>query len=152
MSTSIRTPINDPEMYAIFGAAINVHRKMGRGFLEHVYAPCLAIELQRQGVPFEREVTLRIHYDGIPLPVSFRVDFVCFGSIVVEIKALPRLTGREEAQAINYLKAANMHRCALLNFGEDVLGKKRIVWNLPPELDPLRRGSPIEPEGPAHST
>ena len=76
-----RPPIDDPETYAIFGAGITVHRKMGRGFLEHVYAPCLAIELQRQGIPFEQEVALPVQYDGIPLPVSFRVDFVCFGSI-----------------------------------------------------------------------
>lgn len=138
MMNTTRPPLHDPETYAIFGAAITVHRKMGRGFLEQVYRPCLAIELQRRNIPFEQEVILPVAYDGIPLPVSFRVDFVCFCSVVVEVKALSALTSREEAQVMNYLKAAGMHRGVLLNFGSDILGKKRLVWNLPPESDPLR--------------
>lgn len=147
MTNLNRPPIDDPETHAILGAGITVHRKMGRGFLEHVYAPCLAIELQRHGIPFEQEVALPVQYDEIPLPVSFRVDFVCYGSIIVEVKALPRLTSREEAQLMNYLKAANMHRGLLLNFGEEVLGKKRIVWNLPLDVDPLHRAGIMVSEG-----
>lgn len=139
MDNDIRRPdLDDPQTHAIIGAAIAVHRHMGRGFLEQVYPLCLAIEFQRQGIPFEREVALPVHYDGIPLPVTFRVDFVCYGAIVVEVKALPRLTPREEAQLLNYLKASNMHRGLLLNFGDTVLGKMRKVWGLPPGNDPLR--------------
>ena len=137
MNTTARAPFNDPQTHAIFGAAIAVHRKMGRGFLEHVYPPCLAIEFQRRKIPFEQEVLLPVAYDGIPLPVSFRVDFVCFGSVIVEVKALPSLTAREQAQLMNYLKASGMHRGLLLNFGSDVLGKQRVVWNLPLTGDPL---------------
>jgi GxxExxY protein len=140
MLTDPRAALNDPETYAIFGAAIVVHRKMGRGFLEPVYRACLAIELRRQDIPFEREVSLRVAYDGITLPLSFRTDFVCFGSIVVEVKALPELRSRDTAQLMNYLKASGLHRGVLLNFGSGVLGKQRVVWNLPIESDPLGRG------------
>jgi GxxExxY protein len=139
MISEVKTPLDDPETYAIFGAAIAVHRNMGRGFLEHVYRPCLAIEFARRNIPFEREVALSVSYDGTPLPVSFRVDFVCFGAIVVEVKALPALTAREQAQLMNYLKASRMHRGVLLNFGSEVLGKQRLVWALPATADPLRR-------------
>lgn len=134
--------MNDPETYAIFGAAIEVHREMGRGFLEPVYRACLAIELQRRSIPYEREVCLRVAYDGITLPLSFRSDFVCFNSIVVEVKALPELRPRDTAQMMNYLKASGLHRGVLLNFGSSVLGKQRVVWNLPIEADPLGRGRP----------
>jgi GxxExxY protein len=145
MSLTTRPPIDDPETHAIFGAAIAVHRKMGRGFLEHVYYPCLAIEFQRSSIPFEREVVVRPHYDGLALPVVFRLDFVCFASIVVEVKALPKITPREEAQLMNYLKATKLHRGVILNFGDDLLGKRRIVWDLPIEQDPLRHRTNLTP-------
>jgi GxxExxY protein len=151
MTHDVKPPIDDPETYAIFGAAIAVHRHMGRGFLEPVYRPCVAIEFQRRKIPFQQEVALPVSYDGIPLPVSFRADFVCFNAIIVEVKALPTLGPREQAQLMNYLKAAGMHRGVLLNFGSDVLGKKRVVWNLPRELDPLNRGMDLAPKGGAWS-
>ncbi len=140
-----RPPVEDPETHAIIGAAIAVHRTMGRGFLEHVYHHCLAIEFQRQRIPYEKEVLLPITYDGVPLPVAFRADFVCYESIIVELKALPTLSSREEAQLLNNLKAANMHRGVLLNFGSEVLGKKRRVWGLPQSADPMRSRAQIEP-------
>jgi GxxExxY protein len=135
---STRTELVDPQTYSIFGAAIEVHRKMGRGFLEQVYFQCLEIEFQRRSIPYEREVSLPVRYDGILLPVSFRVDFVCYESIVVEVKALSAITGREEAQVLNYLRASGMRRGVLLNFGTDLLGKHRYVWRLPFEQDPMR--------------
>jgi GxxExxY protein len=104
-----------------------------------VYASCLAIEFHRRKIPFEREVALQVTYDGVPLPVSFRADFVCYGAVLIEVKALAQLTAREEAQAINYLKASGLHRAVVLNFGSEVLGKRRLVWRLPTDLDPLRR-------------
>jgi GxxExxY protein len=134
--------LDDPETHAIIGAAIAVHRTMGRGLLEHVYHHCLAIEFQRQGIPYEKEVLLPITYDGVPLPVAFRADFVCYGSIIVELKALPTLSSREEAQLLNNLKAANMQRGLLLNFGSEVLGKKRRVWGLSPHADPMNSRPP----------
>jgi GxxExxY protein len=139
MLNSIRPPMNDPETYEIFGAAIEVHRAMGRGFLEHVYHPCLAIEFRRRNIPFEQQVILPVAYDGIPLPISFRVDFICYGAVIVEVKALPTITSREQSQVMNYLKASGLTRGVILNFGGDVLGKRRVVWNLPNDVDPLRQ-------------
>ena len=146
MDSDLRRPaMDDPQTHAIIGAAIAVHRQMGRGFLEQVYRPCRAIEFQRRDIPFDREVALPVHYDGIALPVTFRVDFICYGAVVVEVKALPRLTTREEAQLLNYLKAANLHRGLLLNFGDTVLGKLRKVWGLAPDTDPLRLRAGVTP-------
>jgi GxxExxY protein len=139
MTNDPHDTFNDPDTYAIFGAGIAVHQTMGRGFLEQVYRACLAIEFQRRKIPFEREVILPVAYDGIPLPVAFRADFVCFSSVIVEVKALPTITSREQAQVMNYQKAAGIHRAVLLNFGSDVLGKRRYVWNLPPDQDPLKK-------------
>ena len=64
------------------------HKKMGRGFLEEVYPECLAIEFHRRSIPFNREVRLPVRYDSILLPVHFKVDFICFDEVLVEIKAL----------------------------------------------------------------
>ena len=78
----------DSETHEIIGAAIEVHRRWGAGFLEGVYQEALAIEFHHQGVPFEREVAIPIKYRDIQLASTFRADFVCFGSIIVELKAL----------------------------------------------------------------
>ena len=93
----------DAETHAIIGAAIEVHRRLGAGFLESVYQEALATELQHQGVPFAREVAIPVIYRDIQLTSSFRADFVCYGSIIVELKALRQLTDTEHAQVIHYL-------------------------------------------------
>jgi GxxExxY protein len=120
----------DPETYAILGAAIEVHRTLGHGFLEQVYQAALARELKARFVPFEREVAIPVFYAGEPLDVFYRADFVCYGSVIVELKALSNLTGTEQAQVINYLKATGLRRALLLNFGADRLEYKRLVFNL----------------------
>ena len=130
---------DDPETRAIIGAAIEVHKKMGRGFLEPVYPECLAVEFHRRGIAFDREVRLPVRYDGILLPVHFRVDFVCFSAVLVEVKALAIMTTREHAQLMNYLRASGLRRGLLLNFGADVLATKRFVMELPDRVDPLKR-------------
>jgi GxxExxY protein len=117
----------DEQTYAIIGAAMEVHRQLGYGFLETVYQEALAIELSLRNIPFEREVELPVTYKGNVLLCLFRVDFICFDDVLVELKALSALSGIEEAQAINYLKASGFRRSLLINFGAPSLEYKRMV-------------------------
>lgn len=120
----------DPETYAIIGAAMAVHRELGPGFLESVYQEALSIELNHRSILFEREAEICISYRGQKLAATFRADFICYGSVIVELKALSKLSGTEEAQVINYLKATNLNRALLINFGTRSLEHKRLVLNL----------------------
>ncbi|MEO6060869.1 MAG: GxxExxY protein [Thermoflexales bacterium] len=118
---------HDQQTYAIIGAAMAAHRELGQGFLEAVYHAALEQEFDHHGIPFEREVELKIGYKGRILSVTYRADFICFGCIIVELKALDKLTAREVAQMINYLKATGMQRGLLLNFGAKSLECRRLV-------------------------
>jgi GxxExxY protein len=106
---------------------MEVHRQLGSGFLEGVYHEALAIESRQRAIPFGHEVDLPIHYKGHPLTCSYRADFICFDAIVVELKALPALRPREHSQVIKYLKATNLRRGLLFNFGTPRLDYKRII-------------------------
>jgi GxxExxY protein len=117
---------DDPETGAIIRAALHVHIVLGPGFLEAVYQAALARELERRGIPFQREASLPVWYDGEWLDVHYRVDFAC-GDILVELKALPSLSGVEESQIINYLHARRGGRGLLLNFGAGRLEIRRFV-------------------------
>jgi len=108
---------NDPRTFAIIGAAMEVHRQLGHGFLEPVYQEALAVEFDARSVPQVREVDLPIYYKGQRLKTCYRVDFVCYESVIVELKALAKLSGTEEAQVLNYLKASGHEIGLLLNFG-----------------------------------
>ena len=112
----------DERTYAIIGAAQKVHRVLGCGFLERVYQEALAIELRRCGIPTAREVELPIDYEGERLACTYRVDFLCYDNVVVELKALSRTSGIEEAQVLNYLKAGGFEVGLLLNFGAKIAG------------------------------
>lgn len=105
------------EVYAFVGAAIEVHREFGAGFLEAVYQEGLEIELADRRIPFLPQHELRLFYKGRELKKTYCVDFLCFGQIIVEIKALDRLSGKEEAQVLNYLKATGLRVGLLINFG-----------------------------------
>jgi GxxExxY protein len=118
----------DPQTYAIIGAAMEIHRQLGHGFLEAVYQDAAVIEFPLREIPFGKEVTLPIQYKGILLPTHYRADFVCFSEIIVEFKALSRLSSVEESQLLNYLKATGLKRGLLLNFGAPSLQYKRLVW------------------------
>lgn len=120
----------DPQTYAIIGAAMEVHRILGHGFLEAVYQEALACEMLERGIAFEREVALPVCYKGRRLQCAYRADFVCFGEVIVELKALSQLTSVDEAQVINELKATGLHRSLLLNFGAPSLESKRLVFDL----------------------
>jgi GxxExxY protein len=88
----------DPRTHAIIGAAIEVHRQLGCGLLEAVYQEAMALELKERRVPYLREVELPVCYKGQELSTSYRADLICFDSVIVELKALPRLSGIEQAQ------------------------------------------------------
>ena len=105
------------EVYAVVGAAIEVHRELGAGFLEAVYQEAMERELATRGVAFESQRELVIQYKGQPLGKSYVCDLLCFDSVLVELKAMDRLSGREEAQLINYLKSSGLSVGVLINFG-----------------------------------
>jgi len=105
------------EVYAIISAAIEVHRELGPGFLEAVYQEALELELKDHAIPFEAQKQLRIQYKGKMLNKEYFADFVCFNQIIVEIKSMNRLSGNEEAQVLNYLKATGFKVGVLINFG-----------------------------------
>ncbi|MFV0415688.1 MAG: GxxExxY protein [Chthoniobacterales bacterium] len=117
----------DPETYALIGAAMEVHSNLGNGFLEAVYQDALEIELSRTNIPFTREYSIPISYKDQPLGTPYRADFVCFGSIIVELKAIKTLTEIETAQVLHYLKATAFERALLINFGTSRLDYKRLI-------------------------
>ena len=92
-SSQAMTDTGDPRTYAIIGAALEVHSRLGCGFLEPVYQEALAAEFTQRDIPFAREVEFPITYRDRRLNVCYRADFVCFGSVIVEVKALQRLSG-----------------------------------------------------------
>ena len=124
-------PGNDRQTFDIIGAAMDVHKELGCGFLERVYRDPFAFELITRGVPFERERTFRVRYKGRVMPSTYIVDFLCYGEIVVELKALSSLSPIDHAQAINYLRVSGLRRALLINFGARSLQFKRIVWGDP---------------------
>ena len=124
----LQTTSRDPDTYRIIGAAMAVHRELGTGFLEAVYKAALPIEFERRKILFSPEVHLPVTYKGLSLPVSYKVDFICERTVIVEVKALACLSSREEAQLLNYLKASGIRRGLLINFGGDSLEYKRRVW------------------------
>lgn len=117
----------DPQTYAIIGAAMTVHRELGCGFLEAVYQEALAREFTHLGIPYEKEKELPVFYRNEALDLYYRADFLCYGEIIVELKALAQLSGVETSQILNYLKAARLSRGLLINFGAPSLQHKRFV-------------------------
>ena len=115
------------ESYSIIGAAMEVHRILGKGFLESVYQESLALELNIRQVPFSKEQNLELFYKGEKLNKYFTVDFICFNKIILELKSVSGLTSEHEAQVFNYLKATQLNLALLINFGANSLQYKRIV-------------------------
>ena len=122
--------IKDQETYKILGAAMAVHSELGHGFLEAIYHEALEQEFSLQDIPFSKEKKLPVYYKKHKLKTFYLPDFICYDSVIVEIKALQRLSNHEESQLINYLKASGLNRGLLINFGARQLQYKRLVFNL----------------------
>ena len=114
----------DPKTYAIIGVAMEVHRELGNGFLVAVYQDAMEVEFQIRKIPYSRGHSIPISYKGHPLGTPYRADFVCHGSIIVELKAIKVLTDVESAQVLHYLKATGFQRALLINFGAPKLEYK----------------------------
>ncbi len=105
------------EVYAVVGAAFDVYNELGPGFLEAVYQEAMEIELHLRRVPYVSFAPLTITYKDHRLRKRYEADLITHGQLVVELKALDRLTNRETAQLLNYLKATQQHVGLLINFG-----------------------------------
>lgn len=115
------------EVYRIVGAAMEVHKVLGRGFLEAVYPEALEIELRLRAVPFESRKQLHLSYKDNPLQQTYQADFLAYDKIIIEIKALDKLIPQHTAQVINYLRATRLKLGILINFGEKSLTWERII-------------------------
>ncbi|MES2376962.1 MAG: GxxExxY protein [Bacteroidota bacterium] len=110
----------------IIGCAMKVHSAMGNGFQEVIYQRCLALEMQKQGLLFSRELEMSIYYDGVEVGTR-RVDFLVADKIMVELKAISKLDDVHFAQGLNYLEAYKLETGLLINFGAKSLEYKRIT-------------------------
>ena len=117
----------------IIGAAMDVHRAVGPGLLESAYEACLVFELRDRGLHVEQQKPLPVVYRGVRLDCGYRVDLVVADSVIVEIKALEKLTSVHDAQLLSYLRRANCRVRLLLNFHCTMLrhGIRRIVNDFP---------------------
>ena len=109
--------VSGDEVYAIMGAAFDVHNELGSGFLEAVYQEAMEVELRLRGIPFTSQHPIAIKYKGQSLDSYYLADLLCYDDIIVELKALSRLSGTEEAQILNYLKGTGLKLGLLINFG-----------------------------------
>ena len=112
--------------HGIIEACLNVFKELGCGFTEPVYQDALEAELTFLKIPFEREKRLQVVYKGVLLKSDFYADFVCYDSIIVELKAVAKLMPAHKAQVLNYLNASGLEVGLLVNFGEPSLKFERI--------------------------
>lgn len=128
------------EVYAIIGAAIDVHKELGSGFLESVYESALRLELSSRNIPFKSQVRLPICYKGQLLDKEFIADCIVYETIIVELKCISHLSVLEEAQIINYLKATGLQLGLLINFGSPAkLEWKRLVRTRDSLNNPIKK-------------
>lgn len=112
------------ETYNIIGAAFEVYNELGCGFLESVYQEALQREMLLKDIPFNAQRPITLFYKNEPLQKQFIADLICYDSIIVELKAIPQTTIREESQLLNYLKATGLRLGLLINFGNE----KKLMW------------------------
>lgn len=118
--------LHSEETYKIIGAAMEVHKIIGCGFTEPLYQEAFEQELFLRGIPYQREKTFHVTYKGKLLNKDFRPDFICFDTIIVELKAVQDLVDEHYSQVYNYLKATGLQLGMLINFGKKSLEYKRI--------------------------
>lgn len=116
------------ESYSIINTCFEVHNNLGSGFLEIVYKDALEYEFKKRNIPYEREKQYSVHYKETVLNHSFFADFVVFNSIILEVKAVSQMRDEFLAQTINYLKASNTKLGLLINFGQESLNYKRVIY------------------------
>ena len=114
------------ETHIIIGAAMEVHKTLGAGFLESVYEESLAYEFELQNILFEKQKSIEVFYKNKKVK-QFVCDFIVDAKIIIEIKAIKKITDIETAQVLNYLKATGLKVGLLLNFGSNSLECKRFV-------------------------
>ena len=117
--------IDDELTYKIIGCAMKVHNTLGNGFQEVIYQRCLAIELDKNGISYEREKEMPIYYEEYEVGTR-RADFIIEEKVMVEIKALVKLEDVHLAQALNYLTAYQIEKGLLIIFGSNSLEVKRL--------------------------
>jgi GxxExxY protein len=115
------------ESYKIIGCCMEVHKKLGAGFLESVYSEALEIEFKNADIPFEKEKKLPVLYDNKPMKKYFRADYICYDSIIIELKSSKYLIEADYKQTLNNIKATNYKLGLLINFGTPSLTYKRLV-------------------------
>ena len=115
------------ENYKIIGICMEVHRNLGKGFLEIVYKDALEYEFKKNNIPYDRERAYEISYKEITLPHKYFVDFLVYEKIILEVKAVNGIIDEFIKQTLNYLAASKCKLGIIVNFGEDSLKYKRIV-------------------------
>ncbi|MEO1486915.1 MAG: GxxExxY protein [Bacteroidota bacterium] len=115
------------ESYYIIGLCMDVHNELGKGFSEAVYAEALEYELKDSGVPFQKEMKYPVFYKNQRLKPYYYADFVIEDKIIIELKAVEKLTTSHVKQTLNYLAVSKLKLGLLVNFGEDSLVYKRVV-------------------------
>ena len=109
--------VHEKETYTILGACFEVYKEKGYGFLEAVFQECLSLEFELQGIPAKAQVSMPLSYKGRPLAQRYIADFICFDKVIVELKAVSKLTDEHRAQMQNYLHATGLKVGLLVNFG-----------------------------------
>ena len=120
--------IYQDESYKVIGICMEVHKNLGKGFLEIVYKDALEYEFEKTGIAFEREKEYVVRYKDIVLPHKFFADFIVFNKIILEVKSVSAITDEHIAQTLNYLRVSGLKLGLLVNFGELSLRFKRIVF------------------------
>ena len=113
--------------FKIIGAAMEVHNTIGCGFTEPLYQEAFEEELRLRGIPYQRERKIDVYYKNYKLPHQYYADFLCYDSIIVELKATDGIASEHRAQVLNYMNATHYSKALLINLGEPRLRYERFI-------------------------